>query len=166
MIDYSGSDNDDHIPTTSTTKGASNKPADSGKEFLKAARQKRKRHRNNEQMSDLEGESDVDEEFKTGFDQAAKKYGVKRKKKYMFNEVGIPIEPFNLENDIKGGVLSNEGIFKMEREKRQLEQEDDELKDAWFDSVKQIQDQMKYDECLNKQNSSSNESQSEEEGEG
>lgn len=58
----------------------------------------------------------------------------------MFNEVGIPIEPFNLENDIKGGVLSNEGIFKMEREKRQLEQEDDDLKDAWFDSVKTMQD--------------------------
>lgn len=69
-------------------------------------------------MGDLEGESDVDEEFKTEFDKAAKRYGVKRKKKYMFNEVGIPIEPFNLENDIKGGVLSNEGIFKMEREKR------------------------------------------------
>jgi hypothetical protein len=36
----------------------------------------------------------------------------------MFNEAGVPIEPFNLEKDIKNGYLTREGVFKMEREKR------------------------------------------------
>lgn len=54
----------------------------------------------------------------------------------------MPIEPFNLENDIKEGLISNEGIMKLEREKKY---DDDELKDAWFDSVKGQQDKMLYD---------------------
>ena len=49
--------------------------------------------------------------------EAAEKFAVKRKKKHLFNEVGVPIEPFNLENDIKEGYLTREGVFKMEREK-------------------------------------------------
>lgn len=45
------------------------------------------------------------------------KFGEKRKKKYLFNDAGIPIEPFNLENDIKEGYLTKEGIAKLERER-------------------------------------------------
>ncbi len=74
----------------------------------------------------MEVESDVDEEFKLGLDHAAGKFGLKRKKKYLFNDGGIPIEPFNLENDIKEGYLTREGVFKMEREKRQQEKEEAE----------------------------------------
>ncbi len=82
----------------------------------------------------MESESDIDEEFRLGVDQAAGKFAVKRKKKHIFNESGVPIEPFNLQNDIKEGYLTREGVFKMEREKRQAES--DEEHDAWFDSIK------------------------------
>jgi len=64
----------------------------------------------------LEGESDIDEEFQLGVDQAAGKFGRKRRKKHLFNDAGVPIEPFNLENDIKEGYLTREGVFKMQRE--------------------------------------------------
>ena len=64
---------------------------------------------------------------------AAQRFGVKRKKKHMFNDAGMAIEPFNLENDIKEGVLTREGVFKMEREKRY---EEEELEDAWYESIK------------------------------
>ena len=45
----------------------------------------------------------MDEEFKVSMEEAARKFGVKRKKKHLFNDGGMPIEPFNLENDIKAG---------------------------------------------------------------
>ena len=79
----------------------------------------------------------MDEEFKLGLDHAAGKFGMKRKKKYLFNDGGIPIEPFNLENDIKEGYLTREGVFKMEREKRQQEKEEEEEQDAWYESIKE-----------------------------
>ena len=68
-------------------------------------------------------------------DQAAGKFAVKRRKKHLFNEAGVPIEPFNLESDIKEGYLTREGVFKMEREKRKAESDEEE--DAWYESVKQ-----------------------------
>ena len=66
----------------------------------------------------LEQESDVDEEFKLDLEDAAGKFGVKRKKKYMFTEAGLPVEPFSLQNDIREGYLTREGVFRMERERK------------------------------------------------
>jgi hypothetical protein len=61
----------------------------------------------------------------------------------MFNDAGVPIEPFNLENDIKNGYLTREGIFKMEREKRQAES--DEEQDAWFETIREQQAKMQLE---------------------
>lgn len=83
---------------------------------MRAAKEKRKLHRKHRNVKGLEGESDVDEEFRIGVDQAAGRFAVKRKKKHLFNDAGVPIEPFNLENDIKDGFLTREGVFKMNRE--------------------------------------------------
>ena len=85
-------------------------------------------------MEGLEGESDVDEEFQIGLDQAAGKFAVKRKKKHLFNEAGIQIEPFNIVNDIREGTLTKEGVFKMNREKDKDEESEE---DAWFESIKE-----------------------------
>ena len=41
----------------------------------------------------------------------------------MFNDAGIPIEPFNMENDIREGLITNEGIIKLNREKKYEEDE-------------------------------------------
>ena len=80
---------------------------------------KRKRHRKNAQLRDLSGESDIDEEFKTDFQQASLKFGYKRKKKHQFNEKGVPIEPFNINDEVKSGLLSKEGYIQ-----RSLQKED------------------------------------------
>ena len=42
----------------------------------------------------------------------------------MYNDLGMPIEPFNMENDIKNGMVTREGVIKLEREKKY---EDDDL---------------------------------------
>jgi len=89
----------------------------------------------------LEGESDVDEEFRVEVGEAAGKFAVKRKKKHLFNEAGIPIEPFNIANDIREGTLTREGVFKMEREKRDKGEEESE-EDAWYESIKEDQAKM------------------------
>jgi hypothetical protein len=89
----------------------------------------------------LEGESDVDEEFRVEVGEAAGKFAVKRKKKHLFNDAGIPIEPFNIANDIREGTLTREGVFKMEREKRDKGEEESE-EDAWYESIKEDQAKM------------------------
>jgi hypothetical protein len=89
----------------------------------------------------LEGESDVDEEFRVEVGEAAGKFAVKRKKKHLFNDAGIPIEPFNIANDIREGTLTREGVFKMEREKRDKGEEESE-EDAWYESIKDEQAKM------------------------
>ena len=83
----------------------------------------------------MEGDSDVDDEFKYEGVQASTKYGMKRKKKYLYNEAGVPFEPFNLENDIKDGIISNEGMMKISRENK--EKESDESEDAWYETIKE-----------------------------
>ena len=92
-------------------------------------------------MKGLEGESDVDEEFRVEVGEAAGKFAVKRKKKHLFNDAGIPIEPFNIANDIREGTLTREGVFKMEREKRDKGEEESE-EDAWYESIKDEQAKM------------------------
>jgi hypothetical protein len=113
-------------------------------EFLQSARQKRKLHRKHQSVRDLEGESDVDEDFKLGVGEAAGRFAVKRRKKHTYNEDGVEIEPFNLERDIKDGFLTNEGVFKLNREKR--EEEEEEF-DAWFESVKDDQAKMRKEKA-------------------
>ena len=44
-------------------------------------------------------------------------------------------EPFNLENDIKDGIISNEGMMKISRENK--EKESDESEDAWYETIKE-----------------------------
>jgi hypothetical protein len=49
----------------------------------------------------------------------------------LFNEVGIPIEPFSLDNDIKTGVMNEHGILK----RRTEDEEEGDEKDAWLESI-------------------------------
>lgn len=80
-------------------------------------------------MDGLESDSDVDEEFKLGVLDAANRFGQKRKKKHMFNEAGIPIEPFNIRDDVKSGLLTEDGFLK-----RSLQEKGGD-RDAWLESI-------------------------------
>jgi hypothetical protein len=113
-------------------------------------------------MGELEGESDIDEEFRLGVGEAAGKFGEKRRKKHLFNDAGIPIEPFNLQNDMKEGFLTREGVFKMLRE---LAKEiDEEEPDAWLESIKDEQNKMLYEKSQRQADSDASESEDEEGG--
>lgn len=62
--------------------------------------------------------------------EAANRFGYKRKKKHMFNEEGIPIEPFNIRDDIKSGLLTEDGFLK-----RSLKE--DKEKDPWLETIQE-----------------------------
>lgn len=116
-------------------------------------------------MKDLEGESDIDEEFRLGVDQAADKFGMKRKKKHLFNDGGVPIEPFNIKNDIREGTLTREGVFMMERDKKRARKEGpandecEEEEDAWFASVQEDQAKMMFEKSQKQADSDASESE-------
>ena len=57
--------------------------------------------------------------------KAAQKFREKRKKKHLFNDAGVPIEPFGLNEELKEGLISNEGAVILAREKKY---EEDDLK--------------------------------------
>ena len=80
-------------------------------EFGAEMKERRKRHRKNVGTDLLDNESDVDEEFKLDFNAAALKFGYKRKKKHQFNEDGVPMEPFNINSEVRSGLLSKEGYI-------------------------------------------------------
>ena len=81
-------------------------------EFISQVKVVRKRHRKNKEVAELDLDSDVDDEFKKGLLEAANKHGYKRKKKHMFTEDGVEIEPFHIRNDIREGLLTTEGYLK------------------------------------------------------
>lgn len=78
----------------------------------------------------MESDSEVDEEFKFEVKDAVNKFGYKRKKKYMYNEDGIPFEPFNIRDDVRSGLLTEDGFLK-----RSLQETKE--KDPWLDSIEQ-----------------------------
>ena len=82
------------------------------REYIDQVRVVRKRHRKNQENELLDQDSDVDDEFKMGLLEAASKHGYKRRKKHMFTDDGIEIEPFHLRNDIRDGLLTSEGYVK------------------------------------------------------
>ncbi len=83
-----------------------------------------------------EDSDEVEDEFRTGGEHAAHKFGVKRRRKYLFNEEGIPIEPFNMAKDENGNML-------LDREKNYEDEED-----PWLLSIKQEQDERRKKECM------------------
>jgi len=45
-------------------------------------------------------------------EDADDKFGYKRKKKHLFNDEGVPIEPFNIRDDVREGIITQEGALK------------------------------------------------------
>ena len=84
----------------------------------------------------MENDSDIDDDFKKGLVTAANKHGYKRKKKHMFNEGGDAIEPFHMRNDIRDGLLTEEGYIKtsLKDYDRKMNNEAQVGTDAWLDS--------------------------------
>ena len=93
----------------------------------------------------MEHDSDVDDDFKMGFMAASNKHGYKRKKKHMFTESGVEVEPFHLRNDIRDGLLTHEGYIKTNLRDfdRKQAREAFDASDAWLDSELVKKDQEK-----------------------
>ena len=64
-------------------------------------------------------ESDVDKEFEDNLLHATNKYGEKRKKKYTYNEEGIPVEPFHLWDELRTGNFV-QGFYREDKDESWL----------------------------------------------
>ena len=64
--------------------------------------------------------------------EAASKFGYKRKKKHTYTEEGIPIEPFNIREDVASGLLSKEGYLQ-----NSLRDHENKDRDAWLDTIQE-----------------------------
>lgn len=106
---------------------------DGNREYIDQVKVVRKRHRKNKEVEDLQADSDVDDDFKTGLLDAANRFGQKRKKKHMFTETGVPIEPFHIKNDIRDGLLTEQGFLK--KSLQDYDKLDNTERDAWLDSI-------------------------------
>lgn len=82
------------------------------REYIDQVKVMRKRHRKNGDIEGLDQDSDVDDDFKKELLVAANKHGYKRKKKHLYTEDGVEIEPFHIRNDIKDGLLTSDGFIK------------------------------------------------------
>ena len=56
-----------------------------------------------------DSEIDEEEEFRMDLENAEKKHRVKRKKKFLYNEMGMKIEPFGLKDEFQNGTLEKVG---------------------------------------------------------
>lgn len=70
--------------------------------------------------------------FLLEMEDADEKFGQKRKRKHMFNEEGVPIEPFNIRDDVAQGIITQEGALKRQRREE----------DPWLQSIQDQQEQM------------------------
>ncbi|CAI2373788.1 unnamed protein product [Moneuplotes crassus] len=75
-----------------------------------------------------------DADFRMNLDKADQKFRVKRKKKYLYTEDGIKIEPFKMDSSM---VQNNGGIILMREEKKDSDEDD-----PWLESIKEQQEEM------------------------
>ena len=82
--------------------------------FTDQVKVSRKRHRNLKlvQGDEASEESQDEELFQFEMEDADDKFGYKRKKKHLFNDEGVPIEPFNIRDDVREGIITQEGALK------------------------------------------------------
>eukprot|EP00753_Platysulcus_tardus_P013492 PLAT3690.1.p2 GENE.PLAT3690.1~~PLAT3690.1.p2 ORF type:complete len:398 (-),score=121.33 PLAT3690.1:1570-2688(-) len=71
-----------------------------------------------------------DEEDETALDLHEEDVGEERSGEVKFNEKGVPIDPFNLEEEQEGGHFTASGMYVRQKEEGE--------KDAWLDSVDEV----------------------------
>lgn len=96
---------------------------------------------------------------------AAGKYAQKRKKKHLFNESGVAFEPFSLRNDIRDGLVTEDGLVKTSLQEfdRKQRREAYEASDAWLESEQVKTDQERRLKEMQSRQQDSGESESEDE---
>lgn len=107
-------------------------------ELINDARNKRKRTRANYDPKTRKVADDVeedDDDFRMNLDKADKKFKVRRKKKHLFNDAGIKIEPFSMGNDL---VEKHGNILLMNENNKDSDEEDD----PWYASIRQQQEEL------------------------
>lgn len=94
-------------------------------ELMHNAKQRRKRQRNKEENEKDEMKDDDDDDFRTDLEKANQKYRVKRKKKHLYNDAGIKIEPFGLKEEMDTGQVDRSGGMILLNERVKDEEDDD-----------------------------------------
>ena len=67
---------------------------------------------------------------------------IQKQSNQFFADSGVKLEPFSLKQDIRGGIITKDGVYKMTRERdqdRELRQDHEDYEkeeDAWLRTVK------------------------------
>ena len=80
----------------------------------------------------------ADDEFKHDLVEAMDRYA--EKKEFTMNETGITIEPFSLREEVRGGIMTKDGVYRLKRERDgEVDMREDDEKyendDAWLNSI-------------------------------
>ena len=130
-------------------------------EFSKEARLRRKRLRQfdgdgTDQMNKIQrianqkDEIEADNDFKTDLVEAMENYA-EEKRREDEADGGVAIEPFSLREEVRGGIMTKDGVYKLKRERDEEwdMREDDEKyeeEDAWLKTIKQVPVKAIHDE--------------------
>jgi len=87
-----------------------------------------------------------DDDFRMDLDKVNKKFRVKRKKKYLFNEEGVKIEPFKMDSST---VENHGGVLLMHEARRGSDDEDD----PWYESIRTQQEELLKEEAKKQKDS-------------
>lgn len=126
-------------------------------ELVNDARNKRKRNRQEVDprvRKVANDKAEDDDDFRMDLDKADKKFRVKRKKKHLFNDAGIKIEPFSMYKDADGNKILEEDGTVLARKN------DDEEDDPWYESVREQQEKMLKQQAKDQIDSEESESES------
>jgi hypothetical protein len=124
--------------------------------LINDARNKRKRQRKHLDDKNIAEDREEDEDdFRMNLEVADKKFRVKRKKKYMFNDAGIKIEPFKMDDE----MVERHGEMIIMKERAV---DSDNESDPWLESIKEQQDQLLREKAKKQVDSDESESSDDE----
>ena len=95
-----------------------------------------------QRIANQKDEIEADNDFKTDLVEAMENYA-EEKRREDEADGGVAIEPFSLREEVRGGIMTKDGVYKLKRERDEEwdMREDDEKyeeEDAWLKTIKQV----------------------------
>ena len=103
-----------------------------------------------QRITNQKDEIEADNDFKTDLVEAMENYA-EEKRREDEADGGVALEPFSLREEVRGGIMTKDGVYKLKRERDEEwdMREDDEKyeeEDAWLKTIKQVPVKAVHDE--------------------
>ena len=92
-----------------------------------------------QKIANQKDEIEADNDFKTDLVEAMENYA--EEKEDNAADGGVIIEPFSLREEVRGGIMTKDGVYRLKRERNEdwdLQEDDEkyEEEDAWLKTIK------------------------------